>query len=150
MPDLRSLDVTAPRSPTLAEAAKRWQASRVDVSPATATYQRSAFNRARSLHSRRLGEITPGDVAGVVAELQAAGLSRETIRKTVTVLSMILDFAGVQPNPARDRVRVKLPHEEKAELAPPTAEHVEAVHRLLAPAYRLPLLLLDATGLRIG
>jgi hypothetical protein len=80
MPDLRSLEVTAPRSPTLVEAGKRWQASRVDVTPATATYQRSAFNRAKSLHGRRVNEVTLGDVAGVVAELQAAGLSRETIR----------------------------------------------------------------------
>src|SRR5262249_34185517 len=36
------------------------------------------------------------------------------------------------------------------ELSPPSAEHVEAVHRLLAPAYRLPLLVLDATGMRVG
>jgi integrase len=150
MPDLRSLEQTTPRSPTLLEAAKRWQASRVDVSPATATYQRSALNRAKSLHGRRVDEITPADVAALVAELTARGLARETVRKTVTVLSMILDFVGVQPNPARDRVRVKLPREERPELAPPTAEHVEAVHRLLAPAYKLPLLVLDATGMRVG
>jgi integrase len=150
MPDLRSLEVTAPRSPTLLEAAKRWQASRVDVSPATATYQRSALNRAKSLHGRRLDEITADDVAGVVAELRAAGLSRETIRKTVTVLSMVFDYFDVRPNPARDRVRVKLPREDRPEITPPTAEHVEAVYRLLAPAYKLALLLLDGTGMRVG
>jgi integrase len=150
MPDLRSLEVTAPRSPTLAEAGKRWQASRVDVSPATATYQRSALNRAKSLHGRRVDEITPADVAALVAELTARGLARETVRKTVTVLSMIFDYLGVTPNPARDRVRVKLPRQERPELAPPTAGHVEAVHRLLAPAYKLPLLVLDASGMRVG
>jgi integrase len=45
---------------------------------------------------------------------------------------------------------VRLPREDRAEIQPPTAAHVEAVHRLLAPAYRLPLLVLDATGMRVG
>jgi integrase len=47
-------------------------------------------------------------------------------------------------------VRVRLPREERPEIQPPTAEHVEAAHRLLAPAYRLPLLVLDGTGMRVG
>jgi integrase len=150
IPDLRSLEVTSARAPTLAEAAARWQTSRVDVSEATATYQRSALNRASSLHQRRVDEITPADIAGLVGELADRGLARETIRKTVTVLSMIFDFASVQPNPARDRIRVKLPREERPEITPPAAEHVEAVYHLLASAYRLPLLVLDATGMRVG
>src|SRR5438132_23119 len=79
--------------------------------------------------------------------LLEAGKARETIRKTLPVLAMLFDYAGITPNPARDRVRVKLPRGERPELSPPTAEHVDAVHRLLAPAYRLPLLVLDATGM---
>jgi integrase len=63
---------------------------------------------------------------------------------------MIFDYAKIAPNPARDRTTVKLPREDKPELNPPTAEHVLAVHRILAPAYRLPLLVLDATGMRVG
>lgn len=136
--------------PPLLEAYERWQASRVDVSDATAIYQRSAIRRARLLLDRRVDEIGAGDVAAVVGELAEAGRSRETIRKTVTVLSMVFDFAGLQPNPARDRVRVRLPQEDRAEIQPPTAAHVEAVYRSLAPAYRLPLLVLDATGMRVG
>jgi integrase len=138
------------RSPTLLEAYERWQASRVDVSAATAIYQRTAIRRAKSLLARSVGEITAADVAALVGELSEAGKSRETIRKTVTVLSMVFDHAGVEPNPARDRVHVRLPREERGEIQPPTAAHVEAVHRLLAPAYRLPLLVLDATGMRVG
>lgn len=148
VPELGSLEVV--RAATLAEAAKRWQASRVDVSAATATYQRTAFNRARRLHGRRIDRISAADVAELVGELHAAGQARETIRKTVTVLSMIFDHAGIVPNPARDRVRVKLPRENRPEIQPPSGEHVEAVHRLLAPAYRLPLLVLDASGMRVG
>lgn len=136
-------------APTLADAYEAWQASRVDVSDATATYQRSAIRRAEPLLGRRVNDISAGDVAQLVADLAEGGKSRETIRKTKTVLSMIFDHVGVEPNPARDR-RVKLPREDRREIQPPTAEHILAVYRLLAPAYRLPLLVLDATGMRVG
>lgn len=149
MPELRSLELER-RAPTLAEVYEAWQRSRVDVSTATATYQRSAIRRGKALLSRRLDEITAADVATLVGGLAKAGKSRETIRKTVTVLAMVFDFAGVTPNPARDRVRVRLPREDRPEIQPPSAEHVEAVHSLIAPAYRLPLLVLDATGMRVG
>jgi integrase len=66
------------------------------------------------------------------------------------VLAMVLDHAGVQPNPARDRLTVKMPREERRELNPPTAEHVLAVHRLLPRMCRQPLLVLDGTGMRVG
>ena len=94
--------------------------------------------------------ITAADVAGLVAELHAAGRARGSIRKTVDALAMALDHAGVSPNPARDRVRVRLPHEDRHEPQPPTAGHVEAVCRVLPARYRLPLLVLDATGMRVG
>jgi integrase len=62
---------------------------------------------------------------------------------------MVLDHERVEPNPARDRL-VKLPRETKRIVQPPTAGHVEAVVRLLPTRYRLPALVLDATGMRIG
>ena len=46
----------------------------------------------------------------------------------------MLDENGRAPtNPARSK-QIRLPHEERVELKPPTAEHVEAVYRLLARA----------------
>ena len=68
----------------------------------------------------------------------------------MNALAMVLDFADVKPNPAGDRVHVKLPREDKAEINPPTREHIESVLRLLPSRYRLPLLVLDATGMRLG
>lgn len=59
------------------------------------------------------------------------------------------DFGGVQPNPARDR-SVKLPPKDRTVIAPPTATHVEAILRAVARQYRLPLLALEATGMRVG
>jgi hypothetical protein len=85
-----------------------------------------------------------------IAALHAAGSARETIRKSVTALAMTLDHAGISPNPARDRVHVRLPREEAEEITPPTADAIEAVARLLPSGYRLAFLVLDATGCRVG
>jgi integrase len=136
---------------TLRTAAERWQASRVDVSPGTAQTYKVALGRLLS----RLGDVpleridAPG-VAALVAELHGDGLKKQTIRKTVSVLAMVLDHERIQPNPARDKLTVKLPREERRHLEPPTAAHVEPVVRLLPTRYRLPALVLDATGMRIG
>jgi integrase len=60
-----------------------------------------------------------------------------------------LDFAGVDPNPARDE-RVKLPNEKQVRHPTPLAEHVEKVAAIVAPQYVLPLLVVDACGPRVS
>ena len=45
---------------------------------------------------------------------------------------------------------VRLPRRKLAELAPPTADALEAVLGLLPSRYRLPVVVLDATGMRVG
>ncbi len=102
------------------------------------------------LGSRRVDEITPTDVAELVTALHADGRKRETIRKSLAALAQVLDFAGVKDNPARDRSRVRLPRELREEPTPPTAAQIEAVLGLMPPRYALALLVLDATGMRVG
>lgn len=63
---------------------------------------------------------------------------------------MVFDHAGIEPNPARDKRTIRLPRDEREEIKPPTAEHVRAVHDLVATRYRLPLLVLDDTGMRLS
>ena len=63
---------------------------------------------------------------------------------------MVLDYGGVSPNPARDRVQVRLPLAEPEEPEPPAAEPVEAAAWLLAPSYMVAMLVLEATGCRVG
>ncbi len=148
-PDLRLATPTATR--TLKDAAELWRASRVDVADGTLqTYHIAIGRLLRRLGDMPLDEIDAPTVAALVGDLHAAKLRKQTIRKTVSVLAMILDHAGIQPNPARDRQTVKLPREERRHVEPPAAEHVEAVVRLLPPRYRLPALVLDATGMRVG
>jgi integrase len=139
------------RLPTLAEMAERWRASRVDVSAGTMQTYAVALGRLfPRLGDTPVERIDAQTVADLVGELHAAGLRKQTIRKTVSVLAMVLDHGRVTPNPARDKLTVKMPREERRELHPPTAAHVEAVARLLPKQYRLPALVLDATGMRIG
>jgi len=150
MPNTRLLS-NPPKAPTLEEAAARWRESRVDVAENTRIQHRTAIALATGeLGSRRVDELLAADVADLVAALTAKGRKRETIRKAVNALAMVLDYAGITPNPARDKVTVKLPRGDTEEVNPPSAEHVEAVYGLLPTRYRLPLLVLDATGMRIG
>jgi integrase len=136
---------------TLGRAAARWQASRVDVAEATTVQHRTALNRVLPiLGEHRIDAIAPADVAELVSVLHADGKARESIRKSVTALAMVLDHAGINPNPARDRVNVRLPREEPEEPNPPTAAHVEAVYRLVPSRHRLPLLFLDWSGARVS
>jgi integrase len=149
VPKLRTLE--SETVVTLRTVAERWKVSRVDVADGTMQTYRVALGRLLP----RLGDtsveaIDAQTVADLVAELHADGLKKQTIRKTVSALAMVLDHAGVKPNPARDRLIVKMPREQRRQVQPPTADHVEAVVRLLPSRYRLATFVLDATGMRVG
>lgn len=150
VPDLATLADPVP-APTLRDAAARWQASRVDVREVTRIQHRTALGRVLPLlGDRRVDDLAPVDVADLVSALVEASKARESIRKSVTALAMVLDYAGVSPNPARDCVQVRLPREEPMEPEPPTASTIEAAGWLLRSEYLLALLVLDATGARVG
>jgi len=150
LPNIRLL-AAEPSAPIFSTAAEEWRASRVDVSAGTAsTYLVNLGRITPTLGDRPVDEITPADVAALVAVLDGNGLARESVRKTLATMAMVLDFAGITPNAARDRLTVKLPRETRPELNPPAASHVLAVHALLPQRYRLPLLVLDSTGMRVG
>jgi len=150
---VRLLDAGHATVPTLAEAALRWRESRIDVDEQTAKMHRSAVVRiakvAPHLSLRRLDEITVGDATELVAVLAAHPYKRETIRKTRTALAQVLDHYAIEPNPLRDS-RVRLPKERKPHIPPPLADHVERVTETLAPAYVLPLLIIDECGPRVS
>jgi len=121
VPDLKKLEPPAPVE-TFEMVAERWRQSRVDVAGGTA--QTHVVNLARIVP--RIGmlpidRVGVADVADVLAALTKDGLARESVRKTRSTAAMVLDFAGLQPNPARDK-SVKLPREQSEELTPPTAD----------------------------
>jgi integrase len=154
VPDIRALAAqTAKKTLMLGDAGEAWRESRIDVPEQTRNMHRSALGRvwkvAPVLRGKRVDEVTVTDITALVAKLHAAGYKRETLRKTKTVLSQVLDFAGVDPNPARDD-RVRLPHERRVRHPTPLADHVETVVGLVAREYVLPLLVIDSAGPRVS
>jgi integrase len=133
---------------TLAQAAERWQASRIDVTEGTRVTYRVALGRILPDHGGApISAITREWVADRIGELAADGQKKHTIRKTIGTLAMVLDHEKIEPNPAS---RPKLPHELPDVPKPPNADDVAAVTRLMPARYRLAVVVLDATGMRIG
>ncbi len=148
VPDLTPFQ--APAKPTVAEIAGMWLPSRIDLDDSTHVIYRLGLQRILPLvGSRPAADLTPAEVAEAVAVLHGQDYARSTIAKSLTALRLALDHAGVTPNPARDP-RVKLPRQEHGEINPPTAAQVEAALAHMASRYRLPVLLLESTGLRVG
>lgn len=145
---LASLD--APREAlTFSALAERWLASRVDVKPST----RAAYEqRLRRLHDRfgaRVPEaLAPADVSAWIAKLVGEGLAPATIGLYQQTLAMILDELGGE-NPARHR-SVRLPRVEREEIAPPDSETVLASLRQMTHRWRLAIVTLEQTGMRVG
>jgi integrase len=150
VPDLRALERKPVEARTLRQAAEAWRASRLDVSEGTRIFHRVSLDRLlRLLGDRRMDEIGVEHLNEAIVTLNEVGRKPATIRKSIQTLATLLSDYGVEPNVARDR-RLRFPHERRAEIKPPTGEHVGAVHALLPSRYRLPLLVLDATGMRVG
>jgi integrase len=130
------------------EWAKAYKTSRVDVGAETHKNIDSHLVRLnKAFGDRDPFTITVADCqewVGTNADLKPASLSRY-----MATLRQILDFAAVEPNPARDK-RVKLPRIEVPVVEPPSAEQVEAIITNSPRSRRLPLRVLEQTGLRVG
>src|SRR6266542_3751435 len=152
VPDLSRLDSQPVRAPTLADAVAAYRASRIDIAEATRVNIGTSLNLiAGALEAGHpVDAFAPQEIADAVARLHASGYKRETIRKAVTHLACVFDFAEVEPNPVRDKLRVRLPRGEVREPEPPSADHVEAVYWLLPSKHRLALLWLDWSGARVS
>jgi integrase len=137
-----------PKARTFSEWAKAWKESRVDVSDSTLTgYHNHLLRLEPAFGERDSVAITPSDVQewiGANSDLKPASLARY-----LATFRLILDFAGAEPNPARDR-NVRLPRIEVAIVEPPSAEQVETIIVNVPARWRLPLRTLEQTGSRVG
>ena len=150
LPNIKFAERETEAAPTLRQWSERWKASRIDVSAGTAkTYATNLDRVLGTLGDHQPAAITPADVAELVGELHRRGLRRESIRKTLSTVGQVLDFAKVTPNPVRDS-DVKLPANDTEEVNPPTAAHIAAAFEAIPNAYKLALLVLDGCGLRVG
>ena len=146
--DLLRAMVERPPARTFRQWADAYRTSRVDVGAETRKNMRSHLLRLdATFGDRDPASITAGDVqewVGANADLKPASLSRY-----MATLRLILDHAGIDPNPARDR-QVRLPKIETAVVEPPSAEQVETIVAHVPRRWRLPLRVLEQTGLRVG
>jgi integrase len=133
---------------TFAQVAEAYRLSRVDIGDETRKNMRSHLLRLnKTFGERDSSSITPTDVQewiGASTNLKPASLSRY-----LATLRLVLDHAGVEPNPARDG-RVKLPKIETAIVEPPAAAQVDAILVHSPKRWRLPLRTLEQTGMRVG
>jgi integrase len=71
------------------------------------------------------------------------------VRNYLGTLRQVLDFADLDPNPARDR-RVKLPRPEENVPNPPSASEVASIVENAPRRWRLAIHVLEQTGMRVG
>jgi integrase len=139
--------VDVPRRRSLREWAEAYKTSRVDFADETAKNLRSHLAAILpTFEDHDPAAITPSDVQEWIAGLP---LKPSSIRRYIATLRAVLDFAGVDPNPARDG-RVKLPREERALVDPPSATDVDTILSYSPERWRLPLRVLEQTGMRVG
>ena len=149
VPDLPALTEPPPAVVPVSVAALRWRESRIDAAPSTReTLRKSVAHAVATFGDRDPATLSPQEIAAWVGEL-AERFAPGTVEKALGALRQLLDHVGVEPNPARDR-RVRLPRRRREEIEPPTATEVEAIVAAVAPRYRLPLVVLEATAMRVG
>jgi integrase len=137
---------SAPRTFRLAAAAYEW--SRIDLAPKSLRSTQAHVRALNDLVGDRMLETLTVDVlqADVVAPL-AGRMKANSVSRYMITLRLILDHAGVEPNPARI---VRLPRREQVEKRIPTGRQIAAMLSALTPRWALPVRILIATGARVG
>lgn len=124
--------------------------SRNDLDPKTIRDIRNAsvavIEAVGDIDPQRLSTV---DVQDAITKLIARPLAPSTVRGYVTKLRRVLDYAKVKPNPARDE-NVKLPKQPRKRVVPPDASDYLAIVEHLSPQFRLPVVLMEQTAMRIG
>jgi integrase len=147
--DLLRAMVTPQPVRTFADLYDAFTASRVDVAETTKiNYGTHRIRLVDLLGDRDPQTIGWQDVQGAVSSL-ADDLSPLSVRNYLGTLRQVLDFADLDPNPARDR-RVKLPRPEENLPDPPTAAEVATIVENAPQCWRLAIRVLEQTGMRVG
>ena len=145
--DILSAGVQRPTVKTFSEWAEAYRTSRVDYAEETTKNMGSHLK----LILATFADADPATItsAEVQSWIATSTLKPSSLRRYLATLRAVLDFAGLDPNPARDS-RVRLPREERVVVEPPSAEQVELIISNVPPRWRLPLRVLEQTGMRVG
>jgi integrase len=135
-----------PKRRTFSQWAEAYKTSRVHLAGTTAANVVFHLKAMATFDDRDPATITSTDVQEWIGSLT---LKPSTTRLYLSTLRAVLDFAGVDPNPARNS-RVRLPRQERAVVDPPSAQDVDMIIATVAKQWRLPLRVLEQTGMRVG
>ena len=139
-------------APPSAKVGREWLESRIDLAEQS---QRVYSTYLDSIEDSPLREIRSdigsrlADVRAQIARWSAEGLAPKSVRERVSVLRQVLDFAGVEPNPARNRT-VRLPARAETELVLPSADDIVVLATDLPKKFRLPFVILEQTAMRVS
>ena len=111
------------------------------------TQQENARDKLGELANRDPTTLRPSDIQGWIAANKT--LEPKTVRHYLSTLRQVLDFAEVEPNPARSP-KVKVPPLVRDELSPPSRVEWDALLGKLAPRVVLAVRLMECCGLRLG
>ena len=145
---LRAFTDSAPVR-TLDAVANEWLDFRADASANTRKNLASHLRRIVPV----LGDVTPDSVTPAdvnrLVGLLAQDLAPGSVKRYVTTLRSVLDYAGIDPNPARHG-SVKLPRVIEEEPNPPNSSHLLAILDNAPERFRLPLIVMEQTAMRVG
>lgn len=148
--DLLQAMLEQPRLRTFAQWGEAMVGSRLDVSENRRRFLELAL-RTRinpTFGDKPTDTITPATVQEWIASL-AADLAPRSVKKYWQVLAQVLEYADVNPNPAR-HMTVKLPYADVEETIPPSTEHYLALLERLSPRLKLPAVFLEQTAARVA
>jgi integrase len=137
---------------TTAAIFEEWKASRLDLDPRTIENHGFAWKRLEPT----FGSIAPDEHNHVLVQQwindNAEGdnaLTPRMLRSYVGTLKQVLDFAGIDSNPARDR-RIRYPTAERPIIVPPSDKQVLAMLDHMPRERRLFYAFLEQDGGRSG
>ena len=132
----------------LAEWAPRYKASRLDAAEETLNNMDSHLGRILPAFGQREPETITWDEVQVRVAASAAELKPSSLRRYIATLRQLLDYTGVEPNPARDP-RVRLPTIVTEEPNPPDARQVLAILDRVPKRQVLALLVMEQTAMAV-
>jgi len=150
---LRSFAATPVAAVTVAEWRDRFLASRINLDTNTIRGYRTSLKKA----CERFGTSDPAAITWQEVAEWVAGLAEKhkpgTVRLYRTHFAVLLDYIGVDPNPAKHK-QVKVPKQVTEEVNPPTGEHFLAILDAIDPekhhSRRVLFLVIEQGALRLG
>jgi integrase len=131
-----------------AEIRDDWLRSRHQLDEKTKHIYRNGTDAAiRLLELRDLAAVTVTDCERLVG-LLADEYAIASVTTYWQAFAQLLDYAGLDPNPARSR-RIKLPRQKRTPPTVPTADHVAVMLRRIAAKYVLAMVLIEQTAVRV-